>query len=62
MSFLELAIIAITLLACLYSSYTDIRRKKISNRITYSLVAFGLLSLKALRQVGPDHPLAKTSP
>jgi len=43
MSLLELLIIAIVLLCCLYVSYTDTRFRKIGNLYTYGLVAFGLI-------------------
>jgi preflagellin peptidase FlaK len=42
MSLLEVFIIAIVLFCCLYLSYTDTRFRKIGNRYTYGLVAFGL--------------------
>lgn len=43
MSFLEVSIIAIVLLVCVYVSYTDSRFKKISNIYTYGLALSGLI-------------------
>jgi Flp pilus assembly protein protease CpaA len=43
MSGFEISIIAVVLAVCLYTSYTDVRLKKIGNRCTYGLVLLGLL-------------------
>lgn len=43
MSLLELSMIGVVLLACLYVSYTDTRFRKIGNLYTYGLVVFGLI-------------------
>ncbi len=52
MSGFEIAIIAVVLAVCLYTSYTDVRFKKIGNRCTYGLVLLGLLCQAVLVYLG----------